>query len=471
MSICSMFLSMMIGAVSGFAYPLDGEGFSGISRVEGYRLANEGKVGGPRQPAGALLGLDKVDLRLPDRPDMKIPPPDKEFTSKIVRLLGREANRYGIAVLDLSNPDQIQYAEHRGTVDYNPGSVGKIMVVIGLFQALADVYPDNTEARLNILRTAMVTADEFIRSDEHKVPFWNSDKKRLSHRILRIGDRASLYTYLDWMLSASSNAAASMVIREILLIRHFGKRYPVSEAEIRAFFRQTPKQTLSDLLVRGLRTPLEQHGFDTEQIRQGNFFTARGKQMVPGRTNSRANARSLMQFLMKLEQGKIVDTFSSREIKRLLYMTQRRIRYASSPALSNAAVYFKSGSLYKCRPEPGFSCGKYRGNVRNLMNSVAIVEWPAETRQLHYMVVIMSDVLRKNSAVVHQTLGTRIQRLLASLHSSDSSAKPSLDSSAPTSLDSSEQSLDSSAPTSSDSSEQSLDSSETSSDSSEPSED
>ena len=423
-SICSMFLSMMLWAVSGFAYPLDGEGFSGIARVEGYRLANEGKVGGPRQPAGALLGLDKVDLRLSDRPNMEIPAADKEFTSKIVRLLGREANRYGIAVLDLSNPDEPVYAEHRGNVDHNPGSVGKIMVVIGLFQALADVYPDNTEARLNILRTAMVTADEFIRSDEHKVPFWNPAKKQLSHRILRIGDRASLYTYLDWMLSASSNAAASMVIREILLIRHFGKRYPVSEAEIRAFFRQTPKQTLSDLLVRGLRTPLEQHGFDTEQIRQGNFFTARGKQIVPGRSNSRANARSLMQFLMKLEQGKIVDTFSSREIKRLLYMTQRRIRYASSPALSNAAVYFKSGSLYKCRPEPGFSCGKYKGNVRNLMNSVAIVEWPAETRQLHYMVVIMSDVLRKNSAVVHQTLGTRIQRLLESSHASSDHSSP-----------------------------------------------
>ena len=85
-----------------------------------------------------------------------------------------------------------------------------------------------------------------------------------------------------------------------------------------------------------------------------------------------------MLFLLLLEQGKIVDQFSSREIKRLIYMTQRRIRYASSPALKNAAVYFKSGSLYKCKPDPKFKCGKYRGNVRNLMNSVAIVEYPAD---------------------------------------------------------------------------------------------
>lgn len=421
-SMCGMLLSVIAGSVSAFAYPLDGDGFSGIARLEGYRLANEGKARGPRQPAGALLGLDKVDLRLTDRKDMNLPLPDADFTARIKRLLGAESGRYGIAVLDLSSPDSPVYAEHRGNVDHNPGSVGKIVVVIGLFQALADTWPDDAETRLNILRTAMVTADDFIRTDTHRVPFWNSAKKQLSHRPLRIGDRASLYTYLDWMLSASSNAAASMVMREILLIRHFGKRYPVSEGEIRAFFRETPKTALSGLLVRGLQTPLEQHGFDTEQFRQGNFFTKRGKQLVPGRTNSRANARSLMQFLLKLEQGRIVDAFSSREIKRLLYMTQRRIRYASSPALADAAVYFKSGSLYQCRPEPGFTCGKYRGNVRNLMNSAAIVEFPAASPRLHYMVVIMSDVLRKNSAVVHQTLGTRIQRLLASSHSSEPSS-------------------------------------------------
>ncbi len=425
-SVCGVFLSVLAWSVSGFAYPLDGDAFTGIGRLEGYRLATEGKVRGPHQPDGALLRLAEADLRLPNDSDMEIPSADAEFTARIVRLLGAEADRYGIAVLDLTQPDHPVYAEHRGLVDHNPGSVGKIVVVTGMFQALADIYPDDTEARLKVLRSSMVTADEFILSDNHKVPFWNPAKKQMSYRLLQIGDRASLYTYLDWMLSASSNAAASMVIREILLLRHFGKRYPVSEAEIRAFFRETPKSALTALLVRSLQTPLEQHGFDTEQLRQGNFFTSRGKQIVPGRTNSRANARSLMQFLLKLEQGKMVDAFSSREIKRLLYMTQRRIRYASSPALSDAAVYFKSGSLYQCRPEPGFTCGKYKGNVRNLMNSVAIVEYPARARHLHYMVVIMSDVLRKNSAVVHQSLGTRIQRLLESLHSSPhSSDRPS----------------------------------------------
>lgn len=405
-------LSLMTPSTGG-AYPLDGEPSTGIARLEGYRLAQEGKARARIQPPGALLPLEAVDLRLTNHPDLTLPPPDPGFTERVKGLLGREADRYGIAVLDVTDPDRPRYAEHRENVDHNPGSVGKLVVAIGVFQALADIYPDDIEARRQVLRTAMLTADDFIRTDSHKVPFWNSKTERMSYRPLQIGDVASFYTYLDWMLSASSNAAASMVIRELMLLVRFGKDYPLTEPQIDAFFRDAPKKEQSDLLLRALQEPLTRNGFDTDDLRQGGFFTWRGKQLVPG-TSSRANARILMQYLLRMEQGKLVDPFSSREIKRLLYMTQRRIRYASSPALQDAAVYFKSGSLYKCEPEPGFKCGKYMGNVYNLLNSVAIVEYPAAERRLHYMVVVMSNVLRKNSAVVHQTLATRIQRLMES---------------------------------------------------------
>jgi hypothetical protein len=123
-----------------------------------------------------------------------------------------------------------------------------------------------------------------------------------------------------------------------------------------------------------------------------------------------------MLYLLRMEQGRLVDDFSSRQIKRLLYMTERRIRYASSPALSDSAVYFKSGSLYSCKPEPGFICKKYRGNVKNYMNSIAIVETPAGENRLHYLVTLISNVLSQNSAVDHQTLATRIQRLIEAAH-------------------------------------------------------
>ena len=50
------------------------------------------------------------------------------------------------------------------------------------------------------------------------------------------------------------------------------------------------------------------------------------------------------------------------------------------------------------------------------MNSFAIVESPAEGRRLHYLVMLISNVLGKNSAVDHQTLATRIQRMLEKDH-------------------------------------------------------
>ena len=110
-----------------------------------------------------------------------------------------------------------------------------------------------------------------------------------------------------------------------------------------------------------------------------------------------------------MERGKIVDEKSSLEIKRLLYTTDRRIRYASSSALTDAAVYFKSGSLYKCKLEEGFECKKYAGNVENYMNSVVIVEHPDGTT---YMVALMSNVLRKNSNIDHMSIATQIDRII-----------------------------------------------------------
>jgi hypothetical protein len=247
------------------------------------------------------------------------------------------------------------------------------------------------------------------------VPFWDAQARRLKWRRLQEGDSASLWTYLDWMLSASSNAAAAMVMRHLVLLVHFGREYPVSEERARAFFKDTPKSELSRILARGIQEPVTRNGLDLEQIRQGSFFTRSGKRHVPG-TSSYATPRELLRYMLLLEQGKLVDEFSSREIKRLLYITQRRIRFASSPALRGAAVYFKSGSFYQCRPEPGFRCLKYKGNKANWMNSVATVESPAGENRHFYIVTVMSNVLRKNSAVAHQTLATRLHRFIESLH-------------------------------------------------------
>ena len=376
------------------------------------RLAIEGKARARVQPPGGRLALDQVGLRLAGTA-LALPPPDPAFSRQVADLLGDEADRYALAVLDLSDPAQPLYAEHRAGTRFNPGSVGKLVVATALFQLLADLYPDDIAARERILRETRVVADGFIVYDSHDVPFW--DGRRLSYRPLRQGDAASLWTFLDWMLSASSNAAASMVMREMVLLAGLGRDYPVNQARINAFFRTNAKSALSALMQQALQGGIERNGLDPEALRQGGFFTRAGKARVPG-GGSWATPRELMRWLLALEEGRIVDAWSSREIKRLLYMTQRRIRYASSPALNAAAVYFKSGSLYRCRPEPGFVCRKYQGNVENLLNSVAIVEHPAGEQRLHYLVVVSSNVLKKNSAVAHQTLGTRLQRLLEQRH-------------------------------------------------------
>jgi len=406
-----LFWILMAWAGQVWCYPLDGYPYTGILRLEGFRLAQKSQVDGIKIPAGARLDSDQVDLRLGQRQDFEIPAIDSDFAQAVEKLLGEEADHYAVAVLNLSDPDQPKYAEHNGSQRSNAGSVGKLLVALGVFQALADIYPDDIDRRLKVLRSAVVTADHFIQTDHHKVPLWNLGDKKISYRPLRIGDRASLWTYLDWMLSASSNAAASMVIKELMLMVHFRDQYPPGDGQAHDFFSRTSKKELKALLFRALLEPITRNGLDLEHLRQGSLFTRKGKQLVPG-TTSYASPRELMRFMVKLEQGKLIDAFSSREIKRLIYMTQGRIRYASAPALYNAAVYYKSGSLYKCKAEPNFKCGKYQGNVVNRLASLAIVESPAAKRQLNYIVVVMSNVLRKNSAVAHQTLATRIHRLI-----------------------------------------------------------
>lgn len=409
-------LMALLSASFVHAYPLDGYPETGIRRVEGDRLAYEGVIRGRKQPPGALLSTEQVDLRLLAHKDLELPEPDPAFTAALLKLLGGDAGSYGVAVLDLSDPDHPRYAQHREDYRQNVGSVGKLVVALGLFQALADAWPDDIHKRLDIIRNTVVTADEFSQRDHHKIHIFDVENRKLTRRIMQIGDQGTLWEYLDWMLSVSSNAAAAMTMREAMLLRQYGKDYPPSEEEIQRFFKETPGKELTALFQRTFFEPVTRNGLDLEQFRQGSFFTRQGKHKVNGGGNSYGTARQLMLFTLRMEQGRLVDEFSSRQIKRLLYMTERRIRYASSPALKDSAVYFKSGSLYSCREEEGFTCKPYAGNNKNYMNSVAIVETPAGENHLHYISTVVSNVLRRNSAVEQQTLGTRIHRLIEKAH-------------------------------------------------------
>ena len=397
------------------AYPLDGYENTGIGRLEAQRLIQIGEMPGKKRPSGELLPLARVELRLLDHRDMELPASDPALTARMKKLIGSSADRYGMALLDLSDLEDPRYAEWNGHQLQNPGSVGKLMVALAIFQALADIYPDDIAARENVLRTSMITADIFSVSDHHSVPFWNPETRTVSKRPIKQGDTATLWTYLDWMMSPSSNSAAAMIEKNLVSITHFGKRYPVSPEEEQKFYSETPKKQLSEIFLKAIQDPITRNGLNLEELRQGSFFTHQGKKQIPG-TNSYATPRELANFMLKLEQGRLVDEWSSREIKRLMYITERRIRYGSSGALRPSAVYFKSGSLYSCAPEAGFVCKKYHGNKRNYMNSVASIETPAGQNRLFYAVAVLSNVLRKNSAQDHRDLARAVHSMLLGDH-------------------------------------------------------
>ena len=397
------------------AYPLDGYDHTGIYRLKAQRMVQTGQAKGKKRPPGELLPLKDVRLRLLDHRNLELPPPDPKLTAAVKRLLGPDADRYGISLLDLSDINAPRYAEVNGLQRQTPGSVGKILVALGIFQALADMYPDDIKARERVLRETIITADVYSVYDHHTVFKNDPNTGRVWREPIKVGDQATLWTYLDWMMSPSSNSAAGMLEKQLILMKHFGKNYPPTPEEEAKFFEETNYNTRGKIFAAAIQEPVTRNGLDLRYLRQGSFFTHQGKKRVAG-TSSYATPRELTLFMLKMEQGKLVDEWSRREIKRLMYVTARRIRYGSSGALRQSAVFFKSGSLYSCMPEPGFTCKKYHGNKRNYMNSIAMIESPAGQNRLYYLVSGLSNVLRKNSAQDHRDLARAIQARLLSDH-------------------------------------------------------
>ncbi|HXV35900.1 MAG TPA: hypothetical protein VEC18_02060 [Myxococcota bacterium] len=410
---CALALGAAARGAHGF--PLDAAEQTGIVRLEAYRLAQSGKVRGRLLPPGARLGIDEIRLRLLDRPDFEIPEPDAKLGAALRSLLGDDADAYALALLDLTDPDTPRYAAHNSEQPQNPGSVGKLMVALAWFQALADVYADDPAARDALLKNTEHVADAFIRHDAHTVPFWHPGDTEIEYRPIREGDRANLWTWLDWMMSSSSNAAGSTIMSQLVLLSRFGSDYPPPREVAERFFRETPKPVLTRIYTDAIQQPIRRNGLDLERLRQGSFFTKEGQARIPGGTST-ATARELLRYMVQLEKGRLVDAHASLAIKRLLYLSEGRIRYAASPALRRAALYFKSGSLYDCKPEAGFTCGKYKGNVRNYLNSVTGVETDEPGRRLHYIVVLLSNVLRRNSAELHEQLATAIHEMMERDH-------------------------------------------------------
>ncbi|MBB4077643.1 hypothetical protein GGR28_000244 [Lewinella aquimaris] len=396
------------------SYPIDGFSETGIARL--VRLTKMDSAALVRTlPYGGRHSLEYVRLNLMDQPLDSLPTVDAELQREISTIFPNMHPSYSVSVLDMTPGRAPRYAERNPTAGYQPGSVGKLAVVTAFFCELQNLYPEDYEKRWELMRTKVVKAGPFGVYDHHTIPLYDTATERYARKRVDPNDEFNLYEWVDHMLSVSNNGAASIVWREALLMRVFGDEYPdLTFEEMMTYFKETPRDSLRNIGEDIVNGPLRDMGIDGDAWRLGTMFTRGASAIVPPKGGSTGTVRGLMQWLTALESGRVVDAPSSLEIKRLMYMTDRRIRYAHAPVLDSAAVYFKSGSLYGCLP--GTSCGKYKGNRMNYMNSVAIVEQPDGTR---YMVALMSNVLGRNSAYDHQVLATRIDKVVRRTNSAD----------------------------------------------------
>ena len=395
-------------------YPVDGYERTGIKRLKRLELIKSGELkDAATLPVGAMKNWNEIELNLVTRKEDSTGGffvVDEAFQKEISGLFRGLDRSYSLTILDISDPYNTRYAQRNELLGYQPGSVGKLAVLIALFDQLEKIYPESFEKRLELLRSKSVKAGVWGLTDEHTIPIYNIEKKSLVKRQVIASDVFTLFEWADHMLSVSNNGAASIVWREALLMAAFGEAYPeLTEEQAMAYFKETPRKELTDLSNDVVNLPLRQLGITHDEWRLGSFFTKGANTYVGDKGGSIGTPQGLMKFLVQLEQGNIIDEASSLEMKRLMYMTDRRIRYAQSPVLKEAAVYFKSGSLYKCDRSKGEACGKYMGNVTNFMNSVIIVEHPDNCT---YMVVLMTNVLRKNSASDHLYLASSIDKII-----------------------------------------------------------
>jgi hypothetical protein len=392
-------------------YPIDGYERSRITRLLDIQRVLDNGEKYTRIPAGGFASIKDIKLNLAGYSTLNIDSilqDDPEFSKQIARITPGGA--YSLAVLDMTDPANLKYASHRENVGYQPGSVGKIAVLNALFTQLKNIYPDDFEARIALLCNKRVTSGIWGTGDHHTIPIYDPIKEKLTKRTVIASDEFSLFEWADHMASVSNNGAASVVYRESMLMSHFGKDYPrLTEKEAEAFFKETSRDSLTNLANKVVNDPLRELGITEDDWRLGGLFTNGPDRYVGRKGGSIGTPKGLMKYLVQLEQGNVVDSLSSLEMKRILYITDRRIRYAQSRKLDSARVFFKSGSFYSCdKSKPG-RCGEYAGNKFNYMNSVITVEHPNGKK---YIVCLMTNVLSVNSGGAHMYLASKIDDVI-----------------------------------------------------------
>ena len=185
-------------------YPIDGYKRTGIKRLYQIQKFQEDSVPYNRIPAGAYKKTEDIKLNLISVKDSlnNILVEDKDFARRVNSLFPRGA--YSAAVMDMSNPENLKYAEYRENVGYQPGSVGKIAVLNAVFYQLAKICPDSWEDRVMYLKDIKVSSRYWGTGDHHTIPVYDIDEDKLVKRRVVASDVFSLYEWLDHMTSVSA---------------------------------------------------------------------------------------------------------------------------------------------------------------------------------------------------------------------------------------------------------------------------
>jgi hypothetical protein len=438
-SCCVLVLACLwVGAAH--AFPVDDYARTGIRRLKFQQDALNGLHRGPRLVPGARWPVANIKLRMRDQGrDFELTtatPKDPVLQPALEKVLKQWSwRKYDVVVLDITDPAHPRYAAVNEQAAQTPGSVAKVLVASGMFEQLKQRFPTDIAAREKMLRETIVAADDWAMKDSHDLPVITGEnlEKSTSRRVV-IGDKFSLWEWMDGALSASNNSAAAMLWREATLMKLLGADYP--PAKLNAdLWKQLGRDALTNASFDVVSKPLLDAGLDPEIFRLRMYFTKGGGKYIRSQSSS-ATALSLVQWLLRVEQGRMVDEWSSLELKKMLYLTRRRVRYLHTHKLDNFAAFFKSGSLFKFKPETTERV-QYEGDEQNVLNSLIEIDTtppPAEAlaavtgpaadlaaktphtnpagKPYVYLVAVMSNELKRNAAEDHARLAEAIHALI-----------------------------------------------------------
>ena len=209
---------------------------------------------------------------------MDLPPVDQHLQKSIDQIFPNLDESYSITVLDMTPGRPLRYACRQEKKQYQPGSVGKLLVVAGLFHELQKIYPDSFEKRQDLLRNKVVSGGKWAVYDEHTVPVFDTVTRKLVRRTVNEKDVFSLYEWTDHMLSASNNGAANVVWRECILMHVFGKLYPyLNEEKANEYFTNTPRNQLMELAVEVVNQPVNDIGISQGRVETRQYVYRRSK--------------------------------------------------------------------------------------------------------------------------------------------------------------------------------------------------